>query len=166
MLTIIDDNPKKQGVLMEIDNKLLLGAGVENLLSDQADLYVVGTTSPDGATLLEIVKHLQPDLVILDETYFLALALSLLVELLAYPQLRIITVSANAGRVQVYYQRQLQIIREADLVHLIRGSKKIVINSHLTVPFSKGQELSSDQMRYIGLDWREEGPLVSVTNLC
>jgi chemotaxis response regulator CheB len=125
MLTIVEDNSKKQCLLI-IDNKLLLGTGVECLLLDGAALTVATTTSPDGATLLEIVEYLQPDVIILEESYFLGLALSFLVELLTYPQLWIITVSANDGRVQMCYEHQLRTTNMAGLFLFIRGSQKVV----------------------------------------
>jgi chemotaxis response regulator CheB len=125
MLAIVADNPKKHCVLI-IGDELLLGAGVERLLSAEASLYVVGAAAPNGATLLEIVKHLQPDTLVLNETYFLGLSLEHVIELLAYLQLQVIAVSANHDRVQIYYQQQLQICRTTDPVHLIRDSKKMV----------------------------------------
>ncbi len=128
MPVIIDDNTKQQCVLI-IDNELLLGASIERLLSAEARLYVIGVTSPDEATLLGIIKHLQPDIVIMDETYFLSLGLRLLIELLDYPQLRLITLSADNNRVQMYYKEQVCITRVADLVHFIRGSKKWLQNT-------------------------------------
>jgi hypothetical protein len=94
MLAIVDDNSKKQCVLI-IDNGLLGQAGVDHLLSHEACLYVVGPASPNGAILLEIIKHLQPDTIILEESYFLTLTLGRLIEILNYPQLRILTVSAK-----------------------------------------------------------------------
>jgi hypothetical protein len=125
MLTIVDDGVNKQCALI-IDNKLLLGPGIEHLLPAEACSYIVGVVSPNGATLLKIIKQLQPDMVILDETYFLTLSLGRLIELLDNPQLCIVTVSANDDRVKVYYKQQLRITRAADLVHFIRGSKKMV----------------------------------------
>jgi hypothetical protein len=129
MLTIVGANPEKQCLLI-IDNKLLLG--VECLLWDDAEPTVVTPTSLEGTTLLEIVEHLQPDVIILEESYFLGLALSLLVELLTYPQLWIITVSANDGRVQMCYEHQLRTTNMAGLFLFIRGSQK-VLTQH-TIP--------------------------------
>jgi hypothetical protein len=123
MLTIVESNPKKQCLLI-IDNKLLLG--VEHLLLDEAELTVATTIAPDGATLLEIVEHLQPDVIILEESYFLELTLSLLVELLTYPQLWIISVSVNDGRVQMCYEHHLRTTNLAGLHLFIRGGQKVV----------------------------------------
>ncbi len=122
MLAIVDDTIEKQCVLI-VENGSLLGAGVECLLSDEAWLCVVGVTPPDGATLIEIIKHLQPDLIILDEAYFLTLSIGLLAKLLDHPQLRVITVSANNDRVQMYHKQQLLITHATDLVHFIRARR-------------------------------------------
>jgi chemotaxis response regulator CheB len=75
---------------------------------------------------MEIIKHLQPDTVILDETYFLSLSLGHLAELLDYPHLRVITISADDHRVKIYSKQQFRITGVADLVHFIRGRKKMV----------------------------------------
>jgi chemotaxis response regulator CheB len=106
-------------------------------LPAEACLCVVGATSLDGTTLLDIIKHLQPDTVILDETYLLTLSLERLIELLAYPQLRVITVSADDDRVQMCYKQQLRITRVADLVHLIRASKKMITGYAIPISASR-----------------------------
>jgi hypothetical protein len=127
MLAIVDNNTKKLCAHF-IDNKLLLAVGVEHLLPAEADLCVIGSTAPGGATLLETVNYLQPEIVILDQIYFLTLPLNLFVELLdSYPQIQVIVVSAIDDRVQVYYKLQVRVIHLADLFHLLRGRKKKVI---------------------------------------
>lgn len=123
MLAIVDDNIKKQCVLI-IGYELLLSAGVERLISVETRLCVLGIASLGGANLLDIVKHLQPDTVILDKTYFVTLSLKYLVELLDYPQVRVIAVSANDDQVQMYYKQQIRIICMAELAHFIRAGKK------------------------------------------
>jgi chemotaxis response regulator CheB len=135
MLAIIDNSAQKQRILI-VDNESLLGAGVERLLSAEASFSVVGAILPDGVTLLEIVKSLRPDIVILDETYLLTLSLRVLAEFLDIPHLRVITVNANDDRVQMYYKQQSQITQGADLIHFIQGHKKIARNSQLAVAFS------------------------------
>ena len=84
-----------------VENESLLGAGIERLLAGETGLNVGGVTPPNETALIDTIKHLQPDVIILDEASLLTTPVKVLIDLLDYPKLWVVTVSANDNRVQI-----------------------------------------------------------------
>lgn len=108
----------KQRVLVAT-REMLLGAGIEGLLIRQKDLDLVGVTSGSGPELIKKITRLQPEVVILDETMYLDSATSLLSFLDERPEVRLVIVSANDNRVQVYDKRQMQVMQSSNTADLV-----------------------------------------------
>jgi DNA-binding NarL/FixJ family response regulator len=106
------------------DADSLLGVAIIPFLLDEANVYMGEAISGEGVNLLETVNNLRPDIVILDEGYFLRLSLNILVRLLGHhPQVLVIVVNGIDDRVQIYYKNQVRVTRLAKLMRLLRGSK-------------------------------------------
>jgi len=108
----------KQRVLVAT-REMLLGAGIEGLLIRQKDLDLVGVTSGSGPELIKKITRLQPEVVILDETMYLESASPLLSFLNERPEVRLVIVSANDNRVQVYDKRQMQVMQSSNTTDLV-----------------------------------------------
>ncbi len=103
-----------------VENQLLLGAGLQKLLSDQADLEVIGISPCSQLKLVQEIRQIQPDVVFLDNDSHLTDAIDLLNFLEKIPRLRVIVVSADHDRVQIYNKHQIQLSHPTDLFKIIR----------------------------------------------
>jgi chemotaxis response regulator CheB len=115
-----DPAPLPRPRILIIENESILGAGIERLLADRARLDVIGVTSVNGTMLIDTIKQLQPDVIILDEAHLLAMPFNFLTALLDYPSLRVMVISAHHNRVQICHKQQLLVTQVTDLVSLIQ----------------------------------------------
>ena len=106
-----------------IENNLLLGAGIQNLLAGMANLEVIGIASGrKWGELAQEIERLQPDLIVLDEDSHLANLTKLLPLLAEFSQLRLVVVSANDDRVRIYGKQEFLIATATQLVDIIQNS--------------------------------------------
>ncbi len=103
-----------------VENGLLLGAGIKNLLSREADLDLVGLTPSNEAELIKNIKLFKPEVVILDEATYLTNAIRLLALLKNYPELRLVVVNTNNNLMYVYDKQKRLVSQATDLVNVIR----------------------------------------------
>ena len=103
-----------------VENQLLLGAGLQTLLSDQTDLDVIGISPGNQFELVQAIRRIQPDVVFLDKDSYLTDATDLLAFLENFPKLRVIVASANHDVVHIYNKRETQFFQAADLFGIIR----------------------------------------------
>lgn len=127
--------------ILIVENELLLGAGIEHLLTGEADLDVTGIAGADEAILLKEIKHFQPDVVILDRATCLIHPTKLLAQLQDYPHLRVIVISADDNTVQIFEKQQILVTRIRDLASLFytvinysRGGTEEPIHEPKTLP--------------------------------
>lgn len=109
---------KKRRVLV-VENQRLLGAGIQRLLMQEADLEVAGVTPADEAALVEEIRRFGPDWVILDEATASADMLCGL-----FPdgmELRVAVLRADDALVQIYEKRRIKSASAADLMALFRS---------------------------------------------
>jgi DNA-binding NarL/FixJ family response regulator len=104
-----------------VQNQILMGAGVQNLLGGEADLEVVGISPCDQVELAGEIRRLRPDSVILDRDSQWLNPTQLLATLQDCPELRLVVVSAVDNLVCIYDKRQLLTSRARDLVGIIRN---------------------------------------------
>lgn len=111
--------------VLVVENQLLLGAGIQKFLSDEADFEVIGSSPSDQLDLVREIRQLRPDVVFLDIDSRLADAIDLLNFLEDFPDLRVILVSTDHDRIQIYTRREVLIHHPTDLFGIIRnGSSK------------------------------------------
>jgi DNA-binding NarL/FixJ family response regulator len=106
--------------VLVVENRTLLGAGVENLLSGQASMDVRGATPDDEKELIQAIVKFQPDVVVLVNDTASSPLCHLFDYLADYPQLRIVTVSLDGSPVQIYDRRQTSILHATDFVRAIQ----------------------------------------------
>ena len=99
---------------------LLLGAGVEFLLANEADLKVIGIAAEGETGLLKAIERHQPWVAILDEDDFPKDDIIWGLLLTDYPDLRLILVSTEHNYVQIYQKRDLLLKKASDLAEIIR----------------------------------------------
>lgn len=105
-----------------VENQLLLGAGVQSLLTGEADLDVIGISPVNQAELVQEIRRFRPDVVVIDKVTHLADANKLVAFLKNHPKLRVVVVSANDNLVCVYNKQQVLVSQATDLINLIRDS--------------------------------------------
>ncbi len=105
-----------------VENQLLLGAGVQSLLTGEADLEVIGISPVNQAELVQEIRRFRPDVVVIDKVTHLADANKLVAFLKTHPKLRVVVVSASDNMVCVYNKQQVLVSQATDLIHLIRDS--------------------------------------------
>jgi PleD family two-component response regulator len=93
--------------VLVLDNQEILGAGLENLLSGEESLNVRGLTTQDESALVDEIRRLQPDTIILMAESQLTDPLRLLELLSDYGRIRIILVSIESNRFEIYDKQQI-----------------------------------------------------------
>jgi len=102
-----------------IENNLLLGAGIQNLLAGTANLDVIGISSRKWPDLVQEIERLQPEVIVLDEASHRASLTKLLPLLKEFPQLRLVVVSANDNRIHIYGKQEILITVATQLINII-----------------------------------------------
>ena len=110
-------------VLLVVENELMFGAAVERLLAAEAWLNVEDVTPPNQSSLIETIKQLKPNVIILEQASLLTTPLKMLTNLLNYPELRVVTMSASDNQIQISDKQQLVITQLTDLVKVIHISQ-------------------------------------------
>jgi len=106
-----------------VENKLLLGAGIETLLANEPEVDVIGITPVDENSLIQEIYHIQPDVVVLDaETTLIDPNNKQLSQLQENLQFRTITVSANDNLIRVYDKQEIMIVQTTNLIKIIKNN--------------------------------------------
>jgi DNA-binding NarL/FixJ family response regulator len=111
--------------VLVVENQLLLGAGIQKFLSDETDFEVIGSSPCNQLELVREIRQLRPDVVFLDIDSRLADAIDLLTFLENLPDLRVILVSTDHDRIQIYTRREVLIQHPTDLFGIIRSQQTI-----------------------------------------
>lgn len=106
--------------VLVIDNRSILGAGVETLLSNSGHLQVVGSVPNDEMDLLRHVWRFTPDVIVLSSQSQLTNPIRLLSLLKNYGSFRLIVVSEDDNTMEVYEKRQVTARGQDDLATAIR----------------------------------------------
>ena len=106
--------------ILIVENQLLLGAGLQRLLSDMTDLDVIGVSPRNQLELVQEIRQLQPDIIFLDKDSRLTDAIELLSFLENLPKLRLIVLSASDYQAQIYNKQEIQLCWATDLIGIIR----------------------------------------------
>lgn len=105
-----------------VENQLLLGAGLQNLLSGETDLDVIGISPRNQLELVQKIRQIQPDVVFLDKDSRLTNATDLLTFLENFSKLRVIVVNANDNLAHIYIKKQILATPTAQLISIVRDS--------------------------------------------
>ena len=111
-------NRVKQRVLI-VENQLLLGAALQDLLTGEAELDVVGISPRDQVELVREIRRIRPDVVLLDENSCLTKPAKLLAFLENYPRLRLLLVNADDHLVRIYSKQEILVEHVPQLVNII-----------------------------------------------
>jgi len=109
---------KRRRVLV-IENQRLVGAGIQHLLTAEADLEVAGVTLEDDAALVEEINRFLPDWVVLDQTATNANQLCRLLQ--DCIELHVVVVSVNDDVIRIYEKRRIASAKATDLAALFRS---------------------------------------------
>lgn len=108
--------------VLVVENQLLLGAGLQNLLSGEIDLDVIGISPRNQLELVQKIRQIQPDVVFLDKDSRLTDATDLLIFLENFSKLRVIVLNANDNLARIYIKKQTLVTPTARLISIIRDS--------------------------------------------
>jgi DNA-binding NarL/FixJ family response regulator len=106
--------------VLVIDNKSIMGAGVEALLSGSHQFQVVGTTPQDENDLVHRIWQYLPDVIILSHHSGLIEPSRLLDLLKDYHSFRLIVVWEDNNTMEVYEKRQITAREQSDLTTAVR----------------------------------------------
>jgi DNA-binding NarL/FixJ family response regulator len=96
----------KQRVLV-VENQLLLGAGLQSLLTNKTGLDVTGISPGDQEELVREIRRSQPDVVLLNADSRLADPADLLALLGNDPAGRVLAFNANNNLVRIYTKQEV-----------------------------------------------------------
>jgi chemotaxis response regulator CheB len=121
---VLTDQAQDRGSqrVLVVENQLLLGAGLQSLLADKADLDVIGISPGDGEELVREIRRIQPDVILLNADSHLADPVELLALLSHDPGLRVLAFNANNHLVRIHTKQgalEVLVERTPQLVHLI-----------------------------------------------
>ena len=105
-----------------VNNRSLIGAGVEKLLSNSGHLQIIGADPQNENDLVKDIWHFLPDIVIMsDQTPFRSptMLLSLLQN---YSALRLIIVSEKDNSLEIYEKRRIETKQIADFTIAVHNS--------------------------------------------
>ena len=106
--------------VLVIDNRSIMGAGVETLLSNSAELQVIGTTPSDEDDLVRDVWQFSPNVIILSHQSQLTNPVRLLSLLNNYHSFRLIVVSEDDNMMEIYEKRQVTASHRSDLATAVQ----------------------------------------------
>jgi len=104
-----------------LDNQLLVGAGIQLLLSGEADLEIIGLPSLNCEDLAQLINKLEPDVIVLDEINHLTHLAGLLALLNNFSRLRIVVVRVQDDLIQIYDKQEVLVTRSGQLSNIIRA---------------------------------------------
>ncbi len=114
---------KKHRVLV-IEDDSLFNNNVKLQLVLQENLDTIGIASTNEKTIGNEIEQTRPDAVIINDHLATAKPQLILFLLQTYPDLRIITVSLETNRINVYDNREVTVNTTKDLVSVITQSEQ------------------------------------------
>ncbi|HLE15846.1 MAG TPA: hypothetical protein VI776_13945 [Anaerolineales bacterium] len=102
-----------------VESGLLLGEGVESLLSQAEDFEVFRTPFGDREALIRAIRRLHPDTVVMTKVDGLSEPIQVFQVIDDYPDLRVVIVNPYDNSVSIYQKRQVTINRVSDFSALI-----------------------------------------------
>jgi chemotaxis response regulator CheB len=102
----------------------LLGSGIRDLLSREADLEIVDRADDGTSPLIEQISCMGADVVVVDGMSDPAHRTRILSVLERCPDLRVVVVDADTNRVRIYERHRVIIRQAADLVDIVRGVQR------------------------------------------
>jgi chemotaxis response regulator CheB len=111
-------NTAAQQILV-VENHLLLGAGLENLLSRKTKFEVVGISPRNEEELVKKIKELRPATIILDEATYQTHSNRLLTYLRSFQELQLVVVSTHNNTVQIYHKQNFLLTQVNDFIEVL-----------------------------------------------
>lgn len=115
--------------VLVVGNTSLMGAAIENILLHDTTLNVRGYVPEDKQALIRKIWQSRPDTIIVDEQSLYFKPARLLDELDAYPNLRIVVVSANNNTMRVFEKKALTTSPFINLTAVVRGNQMEMVYS-------------------------------------
>jgi DNA-binding NarL/FixJ family response regulator len=103
-----------------IDNRSIMGAGIETLLSDTRHLQIIGTAPQDENDLVNDVWQYSPDVIILSNQSQLTDPARLMTLLKRYRSFRLIVVNEDDNSMEVYEKRRVVARQRSDLATAVQ----------------------------------------------
>ena len=105
--------------ILILRNNLLMNAGLQNLLSGQESLEVIGKEIQNQDDLFRFIERIQPDVIIVDEGILAPKLADLLKFLQSYPKKRTIIMSLEKNQIQVYDTKQIELHQLGDFLDIL-----------------------------------------------
>jgi len=114
-----DDTISEKKKILVLRNDLAINAGVQNLLSRQDTLDVIGQDIQDQAELFESITRIKPEVIVVDDDFLAVNLAALLVFLQRFPKIRTVVMSLTENHVQVYDTKKIPIQHIGDFLAVI-----------------------------------------------
>lgn len=103
-----------------IDNRSIMGAGIEALLANSDQLQITGAVPQDENDLVRIIWQFSPDVIILNHQLQLTDPAHLLTLLKEYHSFRLIVVNEDDNTMEIYEKRQITTKHHSDLTTAVQ----------------------------------------------
>jgi hypothetical protein len=106
--------------VLVVVNKMLLGAGLESLLSQDTELFVRNISFESESSLRDEIVSYKPNVVIIEKNANERLPVSVCSLLASNPRIRFLLVDSLENNVSVYEKQDIQIAHSLDLISMVK----------------------------------------------
>jgi DNA-binding NarL/FixJ family response regulator len=104
-----------------VENHLLLGAGIQDLLNGQTGLELIGVSPSHQEELVREIRRVRPDVVVIDEDSQLTDPTDLLASLKNHLTLRVVVLNTSDDVVRIYDSQEVSVTQTSQLINIIRA---------------------------------------------
>ncbi len=115
--------------VLVISGEQLLLAGVRHILDQEGDLEILSTPISDVVAITQEIELFKPEVIVVEESMPWANSLMMFDLLKAYPELRVVVVSADENRLQVYEKKEILIYQLGDFFSAVGVGKYLKVSS-------------------------------------
>ena len=106
--------------VLVVVNKMLLGAGLESLLSRDTELFVRNISFESESSLQDEIVRYKPNVVIIEKNANEAPLFSICNLSAGNPRIRFLLVDSLENNVSVYDKQEIQIAHSLDLISVVK----------------------------------------------
>lgn len=107
--------------LIACENEFLLGTIVENLLAPITNMELSGIIGTSKSEMVEAIERKKPDVIIFCNNSHNTAPANLVRIIKSYPDIRIVTVTANDNYMHIYGKQKYLMTKSTDLVEFIQN---------------------------------------------
>ena len=106
--------------ILVVDNRSILGASMEKLLSSSGHIQIIDIVSENELELVHDIRLFSPDVIVLSDRSRLINPVRLISLLEEFHAFHLIVVSETDNTIEVYEKRQIKVAQHIDLINAVQ----------------------------------------------